>query len=308
MQKFNFTRRQGLLGFLLGILGVNGRGVAAAGEPRSRPPRTLGEALPLQYASRIGGGPTGSGIPGLYLSSYISWHRVLTLDQNGRYRLVFWKIDKDTFELSEVRDYTGRYSVTKTEHGDDLVTLDFGRQEFSSGSDGDDEALLFMRSDNRRYLIRPYDLADMAFNIRENGTLGRSDSYLFDASLATPFGDEPYDGRRSPPVEDLPRQLAMLVAAEPLVMTITAVDELPDTGGLWENQRVMCTMSHGENDGLYMNMPIYSAAESGKHLRAHVWVMHPTNCRAGVHYEIDAEGSVIEMPQIGDVFTSKAPR
>jgi hypothetical protein len=306
--KFAFNRRDGILGFLSGILGMNGSMGATTDATRATRPRTLAEALPLQYASTIVDAPKGSGIPGLYLSSYLSWHRVLILGQNGQYRLVLWKIDKDTFARSEAREYTGRYSVTKTEYGDELVELDFRRQELLNGGDACDESLLFMRSGGDRYLIRPMDLNQTAFDIRENGTLGQSDAYLFDASLTTHFGEEPYQGRPSPPVEALPRQLARLVTAEPLVMMITAVDELPDTGGFSENQRVMCTLSLGESDGLYMNMPIYSPAESGKQLEGHVWVLRPTNCRAGVRYEIDAGGAVIEMPQVGDILTSKAPR
>lgn len=308
MPKFAFNRRDGLLGFLFGILGLNGSLGATTNTSRATQPKTLAEALPLQYASTIVDVPTGSGIPGLYLSSYFSWHRVLILGQNGQYRLVLWKIDKDTFARSEAREYTGRYSVTKTEYGDDLVELDIGLQELSNGGDAGDALLLFMRSGGNRYLIRPSDLNQMALAIREKGTLGQSDAYLFNASLTTRFGEEPYEGRPSPPVEALPRQLAMLVTAEPLVIMITAVDELPDTKGVSENQRVMCTLSLGESDGLYMNMPIYSPAESGKQLQGHVWVLHPTNCRAGVRYDIDAEGAVIEMPQVGDILTSKVPR
>jgi hypothetical protein len=305
MAKFDFSRRQGLLGGFLAILGVNGSKGAAAGQTRSGPPGTLGEAMPPRYASRIVDIPTGSGIPGLYLSSHFRWHRVLVLYQNGRFRQIVWDVDKETSQILGAQEFTGRYLVTKTEYGDDLVTLGSLSQKLW---DTPDSRLLFMQSGNRRYLIRPYFLDSMAFDIREKGKMGPSDDYLFDATPTTPFGEEPYDGRPSPPVEDLPLQLAMLVTAEPLVMTITAVDELPDTQGFWENQRVMCTLSLGEKDCLYINMPIFSVGDSGKRLKGNVWELHPTNCRAGIHYEIDAEGSVIEMPQVGDIFTSKVPR
>jgi hypothetical protein len=285
-------------------LGISGSKGAAAGQAPSGPPRTLGEAMPPRYASRIANVPAGSGIPGLYLSSHFRWHRVLVLDQTGRFRQIAWDVDKETSKILGAQEFTGRYLVTKTEFGDDLVTLGSLTQTLW---DTPDSKLLFMQSGNNRYLIRPYDLDSMAFDIREKGRMGRSSDYLFDATPMTPFGEEPYDGRQAPPVEDLPHQLALLVTAEPLVMTITAVDELPDTQGFWENQRIMCTLSLGENDGLYMNMPIYSAADSGKQLKGHVWELHPTNCRAGVHYEVDAQGAVIEMPQVGDTFTSKPP-
>jgi hypothetical protein len=302
---FGMTRREGLVGSLLAMFGARRSTALASNADRLTLPRTLAEALPPRFAPKIADGANGPDIPGLYLSSYLSRHRVLMLDQNGRYRLLLWKIDRVTFERSEAREYAGSYSVSTTDHGDALVVLDFGQHELVNGGDSSAEHLLFMRSAGTQYLLQRHDLNHMAFEIRENGRLGDSDSYFFAASLAMPFADEPFEGRPAPPVDDLPRELAALVVAAPLVMTITAVDEVPDTDGIWENQRVYCTLSLGEEDGLYMNMPVYSTAESGKRLKGHVWVRHPTNCRAGIHYERDAQGSIIELPEIGDALTSK---
>ncbi len=75
---------------------------------------------------------------GLYLSSYIDWHRMLALEPNGQYRLLFWKIDHRSLARTDVRVYSGRFEVTHTEMGDQYVTLDIRLRRDSSGSDAND--------------------------------------------------------------------------------------------------------------------------------------------------------------------------
>ncbi|MGB3469729.1 MAG: hypothetical protein WBA51_02780 [Erythrobacter sp.] len=249
----------------------------------------------------------GADVAGLYLSSYFSRHRLLILERSGRYRLIHWKLDERNYERSGAREYRGRYELTKTSYGDQQVTLDFGPQRLLSGDDANDDPLLFMRSGEDRYLLRTLALDEMAFDIRENGRLGRADDYLFSATLSTPFGKEHYDGRGAPPVEDLPLALASLVTAEPLRMTIIQVDALDEPEEYEENRQVMCTLSLGEQDGLYMNMPLFSPEETGRGLKGWVWRMDPANCRAGIGYEVGDDGQITKMPRIGDVLTSRPP-
>ncbi|MBX7482563.1 hypothetical protein [Qipengyuania qiaonensis] len=304
------NRREGMFGMLAGLLGATARANPNPVPAAPGTPATLREAIPADYLAAFSDRPHGSGPPGLYLSSYLDWHRLLLLRPDGRYHLLFWKIDRFSFERVDMRDYSGRYRVVSTRDGDERVVLDIGSKELKNGADARDELLLFMRSGNTKYLLRETDLQHMAYSIRENGRLDQSDNYLFEAALSDPFVEEPYEGRTAPPVEDLPHALRKLVTAPPLRMTITEVDDIEeeDIGEVDDyDTTVMCTLSLGEENGLYMNMPLFSPKESDRQLRGWVWRMHPTNCRAGIKCTTDADGRIIDGPVVGDVLTTAAP-
>lgn len=77
--------------------------------------------------------------------------------------------------------------------------------------------------------------------------------------------------RTAPPFADLPFALRTLIHVVPLLVTITHVDE-PNLDDEDEGEgTVMCTLDLGEEDGLRMNMPLYSPGDSGRHLLGWVW-------------------------------------
>jgi hypothetical protein len=308
MKRRNFLRSAYLiLGFAHALFSKSN----AAASPDSGVPKTLGDAIPSEYRKLFGQGQTGNSddsLIGLYRSSYIHWHRLLMLHADGSYRLLFWKSSEaKKFSYDEPRMYKGRYSREITDQGDELVTLDFDDQELQSGSDAGDQQLLLMRSTDQRYLLRPSELNHMAFNIRENNRLGRSDGYLFSATLSDLFFEEPFEGRLSPPIADLPVKLRRLVEAKPLSMTIVAVAEPVIFDEEIGQGDIMCTLSLGQKDGLYMNMPLFSPFGSGKNLRGWVWGMDPQNCRAGIRY-FRSSNAVTDLPTVGDILVSNAPR
>ncbi|MET3146738.1 UNVERIFIED_ORG: hypothetical protein ABIB63_002536 [Xanthomonas axonopodis] len=89
-------------------------------------PTTNADALPAEQRSVFEGifqQPRASDdLHGLYLSSYIDWHRMLALEPDGQYRLLFWKIDHRSLARCDVRAYSGRFEVTHTEMGDQYIT------------------------------------------------------------------------------------------------------------------------------------------------------------------------------------------
>src|SRR5690606_143328 len=74
----------------------------------AKEPQTMADALPSEYLSMFASVPISPGLYGLYLSNYLDWHRLLALEPNGRYRLLFWSIHYLNFERSEIRHYEGK--------------------------------------------------------------------------------------------------------------------------------------------------------------------------------------------------------
>jgi len=194
-------------------------------EPKATKPTTVAEAVPAAYGSMFEDIVTGQGLAGLYLSSYIDWHRLLTLQSDGRFRLLFWRIHHKTFERTEVRAYGGSYKVFRKRDGDETIALDIVLRKDSSGSDGNDAQLVAMHSDGTTFLLREYELADMATAIGGRGLMGRSEYYFRRVTLDEAFQKEPSDGRTARPFTDLPKALQALIHVDPLVATITHVAE-----------------------------------------------------------------------------------
>jgi hypothetical protein len=270
-------------------------------------PTTVGDALPVEHRGSFEGIVNGPGLAGLYLSSYFDWHRLLALQPDGQYRLLFWKIHHETFERIEARAYVGTYEISRSADADENIELDIALRADSLGSDANDHRLVVMHSDGTTWLLRADELEDMATSIASHGDMGRSEYYFRRVTLDEAFGEEPGDGRVAPPFADLPQALQALMRAEPLLMTITHVedpnlDEEDDGEGT-----VMCTVDLGEEDGLRMNMPLYSPESTGRQLKGWVWDMAPRACRAGIEYRRAEDGTIEHGPVAGDVLTSRAP-
>lgn len=280
-------------------------------KPRGGKPVAVADALPAQYLPLFADIAIAPGLTGLYLSSYIDWHRLLALQPDGQYRLLFWRIHHQSFERAEIRAYNGAYTLSRNADGDDTLALDIALRQDSLGSDANDDRLVAMQSQGTIFLLRDDRLEDMASAINDDGEMGRSEHYFRRVTLEEAFINEPSDGRAALPLADLPQALQALIQAliqaGPLITTITHVDE-PDLDEEDQGEgTVMCTLDLGEADGLRMNMPLYSPDESGRHLKGWVWDMAPHACRAGIQYRRAADGSIAHGPVAGDVLTSRAP-
>ncbi|WP_184409523.1 GAD-like domain-containing protein [Xanthomonas sp. 3075] len=272
-------------------------------------PTTNGDALPAAQRSTFEGlfnqRQNTNDLHGLYLSSYIDWHRMLALEPDGQYRLLFWKIDHRSLARTDVRAYSGRYEVARSELGDEHVTLDIRLRRDSSGSDANDAQLVVMRSGTDMFLLRTDELADMATAMDGATTLGRSEYYFRKVTLADAFVEEPSAGRAAPPLADLPQALQQLVNANAIIATITHVDEADPDAEDDGAGTVMCRLDRGRDDGLRMNMPLRSPPGTGRALYGWVWEMDPAACRAGIKYQRGSDGEMEHGPVVGDVLTSR---
>lgn len=276
-------------------------------KPKADRPKRVAEALPAEYRHVFGDIVTREGLAGLYLSSYLDWHRLLALQPDGRYRLLFWRIHHKTFERIEIRAYRGAYEVSRSSHGDETVALDIALRKDSSGGDANDDRLVAMQSDGITFLLRGDALQDIATAIGGHGAMGRSEYYFRRVALDDAFIEEPSDGRVAPSLEALPQALQALIHVDPLLTTISHVDD-PNLDDEYEGEgTVMCTLDLGENDGLRMNMPLYSPRNTGRQLKGWVWGMAPHACKAGIKYRRGEDGAIEHWPLIGDVLTTRAP-
>lgn len=275
--------------------------------PTAEKPTTVADALPVEYRPGFEDVAAGQGLTGLYLSSYIDWHRLLALRADGRYNLLFWRIHHRTLERVEVRFYSGAYETSRNAQGDEIVELDIRLRTDSLGGDDNDDRLVVMHSGGTSFLLRVHDLDDIATAIDGWNEMGHSEYYFRRVTLDEAFDEEPSDGRAAPPFADLPHALQALVHVEPLRTTITHVadpnlDEEDDGEGT-----VMCTLDLGEDDGLRFNMPLYSPPDTGRHLKGWIREMAPHACKVGVQYRRGEDGTIEHGPVIGDILTTRAP-
>lgn len=276
-------------------------------KPKADEPVTVLNALPVEHRAMFEGIATAPGLTGLYLSSCIDWHRLLALQPSGQYRLLFWRIHHKTFERTEIRVYSGSYEIFSNSEGDDIIALDVTLREDSLGSDANDEELVAMHAEEGTFLLRADELEDMATAIGGRGVMGRSEHYFRRVTLDAPFVEEPSDGRAAPSFTDLPHALQALIHVEPLLAIITHVDD-PDIDEEHEGEgTVMCTLDLGEDDGLRMNMPLYSPENTRRQLKGWVWDMAPHACKAGIRYGRGDDGVIEYGPMVGDVLTTRAP-
>jgi hypothetical protein len=266
-------------------------------------PASIAAALPPEHRSAFTGMEReGDDLPGLYLSAYIDWRRLLGLTADGDYRLLFWRNDHKTGAPSEVRPYSGQYQVLRTADGDHFVRLALRMTKGSLGSDDNDAELFIVRSGGETWLLQAASIEDIATAIGGRGTMGRSEHYFRRTQLDDPIPVS--DGIEALPFDDLPVALQALVHREPLRTTITWVGEDDDP----EDTTVMVKVDMGSDGGLRMNMPLMSPAESPRGLRGWVWRMDPDGCGVGIHVERDASGKIIDGPKVGDVLVTQADK
>jgi hypothetical protein len=192
-----------------GALHLHRRLRDAIDPPRTKAvkPTTVSEALPDEYRSVFMGVVEGPGLAGLYLSSYIDWHRLLALREDGKYRLLFWRIHDRTYERTEVRWYSGLCEFSCSPLGDETVSLDIALRRGSCSSDDDDHRLIAMQSGGATFLLRAEALEDMATAMGGRRVMGRSEHYFRRVRLDHDFRQDPSDGCVAPVFEALPPAL-----------------------------------------------------------------------------------------------------
>ena len=275
-------------------------------ETNDDPPATIAELLPAAFRDDF---PTDGGLgepaTAFYFSSYVDRHRLLALEPDGAYRLLFWMTDAGALYPAEPRLYSGAYGMTETESGDTVIRLEMNELADSTGRDFDDRDLIVMRSGDMRHLLQCLSLKHIAADIGRNGMIDEPDAVFAQVRLSDGVTPHPEGGWPAPPFSDLPAALKELVHRRPLIATITDVDPFVDDGD--EDATVMVTIDLGTDDGLSMNMPFYSPAKSGKALRGWVWRLDAKRCHVGIDPERDEDGRIVEMPEVGDVLTSRDP-
>lgn len=271
-------------------------------------PDTLAQAIPQDYRAVFADQAQADDLTGLYLSSYSDWHRLLALQPDGQYRLLFWRIHYQTFERMDVRSYGGAYEIGRNDEGDQVLALDIKLRSDSSGSDARDEDLIAMRTGDETLLMRVDALEDIATSIGGRGMMGRSEYYFRRVTLDSAFPENSGDDRTAPAFADLPLALQALVHVEPLMPRITHVAdpviEEEDEG----EGTVMCTLDLGEDDGLRHNMPLYSPAHTERNLIGWIWGMAPHACEVGIRYKRGADGTIQHGPKVGDLLTTRSPK
>jgi hypothetical protein len=268
-------------------------------------PASIRASLPAEQCSMFAGMDHHDGnLPGLYLSSYIDWRRLLGLTTDGEYRLLFWKNDHKTGAPCNARAYTGQYEVFRTEDGDCFIRLDLRMTEASLGSDENDAELFIVQSGGETWLLQAGSIDDIATAIGGRGRMGRSEHYFRRTRLDDPIPAHLSDGIEALAFDDLPVALQALVHREPLRTTITWVGQDDDP----EDTTVMVKVDIGSEGGLRMNMPLMSPAGGSRALHGWVWQMDPKSCGVGIHVERDASGKIIAGPKVGDVLVTRADK
>jgi len=273
--------------------------------PPAIQPASIRATLPSDQCAMFAGMDHGDGdLPGLYLSSYIDWRRLLGLTTDGEYRLLFWKNDHKTGAPGDVRTYTGEYEIFKTEEGDSFIRLDLRLTETSRGSDENDAELFIVRSGGDPWLLQAASIEDIATAIGGRGRMGRSEHYFRRTRLDDPIPEHLSDGIEALPFDDLPVALQALVHREPVRATIIWVDK--DEGP--DHSTVMVKVGVGSEGGLRMNMPLMSPTGSPRALRGWVWQMDPKSCGVGIDVERDASGKIVAGPKVGDVLVTRSDK
>jgi len=252
-------------------------------------------AIPAKYLQKFSD-PSNQTDPilGLYFSSYIDWYKLIKLDAGGRYILLYWKIDR-TGEMSNIREYSGRYELNVMDNGDQTLSLDIQLDENSSGSDDRASDLHLCVSRNKTYLLQTDELDSMGIKIMRSSQMGDTDGYFEKVSLLDPVRDYIDGGIDALPLSDLPSAIHDYIFLEPIVATIIEIIE--DDGEV-----VVVKLDRGEDHGVQMNMPMNSPEDSPKKSEGWAWGVELTSCKISIRYDSDTKAS--EMPKLGDILHS----
>jgi hypothetical protein len=232
---------------------------------------------------------------GLYLSSHVDRHRLLALVENNTYQLLFFSSDPNPNYQYVPRFYTGAYAAETFADGETLLSLDIAMRDDSTGGDANDATLTVMNSNGVRYLLQYESIDDIAAGIQWNSHFSQPDAVFIQVNLDDKLPEYSENGIKAPPLKDLPPSVRELIPSEPLKVSIVGIDN-HKKGEDW-----MVTVSLGTDDGLIINMPFCSPADTTKDLKGWVWGLNEKNCKIG---GLDSEG---DSPAIGDILVARDP-
>lgn len=244
---------------------------------------------------------------GLYFSSYVDWHRLLSLPSDGPFQLLLWRTDRSgQVRPEQTRFYSGRAKLTRFKTGDRRIDLDFRDAEIALSSDLWDASLYVVDDGATTRLLRKTSIRDFATLISWNSTLGKSERYFTRLAGVDVVPDLRAEGMVASPRSALPLSIQRLIPDAPLRTTILSVGEVPDRDET-DTTPVIVMIDKGLEHGIRHNMPLASPAGTERALIG--WCSAPEANRYPVRVRVsrDGAGNPVALPVVGDVLTSRAP-
>lgn len=242
---------------------------------------------------------------GLYLSSYVGIHRLLHLDGGGGFSLFLWRTDRiGRPEPVQCSRYAGTARIVRLADGDRRLDLDMHDAPSALQRDA---ALYIAGAGEDRLLLRLRALQSLATSIGWNGTLGESERYFSRYPGLDAIPDLRPTGCPAPPMASLPQALRRLVLHAPIIARIMHVGDPPPADDPDTTAPVVVTIDKGSDDGIRHNMPLASPAGAARPLIG--WCSAPAagSCAVRIKVNRAADGAPTDLPQVGDILTSRAP-
>jgi hypothetical protein len=262
-------------------------------------PLPLSEALPPAWRSVFQ--PTNqihdasaSALTGLYLSSDVGRHRLLSLTAENTYHLLFFSSDPNPRYQFAPRYYSGTYALEVSSDGETTATLDIPLRDDALGSDANDEQLTVLDLAGTRVLLRTDSLDDIAAAIHWNSRIRDPQNWFVQTTLTDMLPNESQNHMPAPPLLALPPSLRALIPQEPHTATIMSI-ELPE-----DDDNVRAHINLGRDHGLLTDMPFCSPAGSQKSLMGWVSGLEADRCVIRLSHDSDA-------PDVGDMLVSRDP-
>lgn len=234
------------------------------------------------------------GLLGCYLSSHVDNNKLLALDDQQTFHLLFFSSDANPQYQFLPRYYTGACRVTHYDDGETLITLDIWMNDFSLGSDANDEVLTVVTTPTSCLLLSYASVEDIAAGIQWNSQLSDLTTVYLPVQLTDSIPEYAENGMPAPLLSLLPPSLQTRIPSQPLQVSIIEVDNGKSGGD------VMVTVNLGTDHGLVMNMPFCTPAGASKYLKGWVWGLDKAHCQLGLDDESD-------KPEIGDILVSRHP-
>ena len=276
--------------------------LASTSAHSAQSPQTLFDSVPARWQSLLAtacsaGSPKHGIAAEVYFSDHVGYRKLLLLDPDGTYKLMYWK----DYEQS------GRLYAGAFQRNDQRISLDMELNAQSLGSDTNDEALVPMRLGAQRLLLLEQHLDDIGAMIQWRGLLGNDGDYFVEARCDQPLPTFELDGPKAPPRSELPDVLKHFVFAQPVEAKIIALLEDSrryDYAG--RDGEFLVRVDKGSNDMFRINMPLCSPRRTGQHWKG--WVGDPLADSTEVRIVIreSMHGEPLVFPAVGQVLSISA--
>lgn len=239
---------------------------------------------------------------GLYLSSYVGFHRLLHIPAPTRYHLFLWTTDRaGRVEAHRQRRYAGAAKFNRYGDGDRRLDLDMAA---ARASDRWDEALYVVGAGSGTLLLRKRSMRGLATSIGWNSTLGESERYFTRISGPDAIPDLHHQDFAAPPLDRLPKAIRRLVLCDPVVARVTEVFDDPASHD-HDPAPITVIIDKGSEDGLRQNMPMTTPPGGARHVIGWCSLPEARTCRLRVKLRRDEAGRAV-LPQPGDLLTTRA--